>query len=143
MDDFSGRLLLFRVADVVAAVEASTVREILPVQVATRIPGAPAAVQGLINVRGELVTLVRGRPLLGRSGEDAGGSVVLMRWEGKAVALVVDEVVDLVPAGSLTVTPRDDLPGVDPVLVRGVALAGEQSILVLDLDALFRPLLAA
>jgi purine-binding chemotaxis protein CheW len=144
MADFSTRLLLFRVADIVAAVEAATVREILSPQAATRIPGAPAAVQGLINVRGELVTLVRGRELLGREGDDGdAGTVILLRWEDRGVAVVVDEVVDLVPAGTLAITPRDELPGVDPALVRAVALHDEHSILLLDLDALFRPLLAA
>lgn len=144
MDDFSARLLVFRVADLVAAVEATTVREILASQAATRIPGAPAAVQGLINVRGELVTLVRGRTLLGR--EDAGGggaTLVLMQWGGVGVAVAVDEVVDLIPAGEAELTAREDLPGIDPTLVRAVGLHAGRSFLVLDLDALFRPLLAA
>jgi len=144
MDDFSARLLVFRVADLVAAVEATTVREILPAQAATRIPGAPAAVQGLINVRGELVTLVRGRALLGReaaAGESA--TLVLMRWGNAGIAVAVDEVLDLIPAGEAELTTREDLPGVDPTLVRAVGVHAGRSFLVLDLDALFRPLLAA
>jgi purine-binding chemotaxis protein CheW len=144
MDAFSARLLVFRVADLMAAVEATTVREILGFQAATRIPGAPAAVQGLINVRGELVTLVRGRTLLGR---DAGAGespiLVLMRWGDVGVAVAVDEVVDLIPAGDAELTPREDLPGIDPTLVRAVGIHAGRSFLVLDLDALFRPLLAA
>jgi purine-binding chemotaxis protein CheW len=143
MDDFSARLLVFRVADVLAAVEAETVREIIPSQAATRIPGAPAAVQGLINVRGELVTLVRGHVLLGRGDAAEGETVVLMRWGGAGVAVTVDEVVDLIPASEAEFTMRDDLPGVDRTLVRAVGLHVGRSFLVLDIDALFRPLLAA
>jgi purine-binding chemotaxis protein CheW len=144
MRDFSARLLVFRVADLVAAVEATTVREILASQAATRIPGAPAAVQGLINVRGELVTLLRGRTLLGRpdAGDEA-ANLVFLRWGAVGVAVAVDEVVDLIPAGEAELTPREDLPGVDPTLVRAVGMYGGRSFLVLDLDALFRPLLAA
>jgi len=144
MDDFSARLLVFRVADLMAAVEATTVREILASQAATRIPGAPAAVQGLINVRGELVTLLRGRALLGREEADGeGGTLVLMRWRNAGVAIAVDEVVDLIPAGDAELTTREDLPGIDPTLVRAVGVHAGRSFLVLDLDALFRPLLAA
>jgi purine-binding chemotaxis protein CheW len=144
MDDFSARLLVVRVADLVAAVEATAVREILGSQAATRIPGAPPAVQGLINVRGELVTLVRGRVLLGRDeAAGAGETLVLMRWGTVGVAVAVDEVVDLIPAGEAELTPREDLPGVDPTLVRAVGMHAGRSFLVLDLDALFRPLLAA
>jgi len=143
MDHFSARLLVFRVADLVAAVEATTVREILASQAATRIPGAPAAVEGLINVRGELVTLLRGRVLLGRDAAAGdGATLVLMRWGTVGVAVAVDEVVDLIPAGEAELTTRDDLPGIDPTLVRAVGVYAGRSFLVLDLDALFRPLLA-
>jgi len=144
MHDFSARLLVFRVANIVAAVEATTVREILASQAATRIPGAPAAVEGLINVRGELVTLVRGHALLGLAEvPGANPTLVLMRWGAVGVAVAVDEVVDLIPAGEAELTSREELPGIDPALVRAVGLHAGRSFLVLDLDALFRPLLAA
>jgi len=144
MADFSARLLLFRVADVVAAVEATAVREILSIQTATRIPGAPPAVQGLINVRGDLVTVLRGAQLLGREGSDgAGTALVLLRWGGTSVGVVVDAVVDLVAVADVQVTAREDLPGIDPAIVRAVGIQGGRSFLMLDLDALFRPLLVA
>ena len=143
MDNFSARLLVFRVADAMAAVEATTVREILSSQAATRIPGAPPAVQGLINVRGELVTLIRGHVLLGRSNAADGETVVLMQWGAVGVAVTVDEVVDLIATSEAELTLRDDLPGIDPTLVRAVGTHGGRSFLVLDIDALFRPLLAA
>src|SRR5438132_12796248 len=54
------RLLLFRVGTLVCAAEAERVREILPWLAPTRIPGAPPAVAGLVNVRGTLVTGVEG-----------------------------------------------------------------------------------
>jgi chemotaxis signal transduction protein len=100
-------------------------------------------VEGLINVRGELVTLLRGRTLLGRDeGAGDGRTLVLMRWGAVGVAIAVDEVVDLIPAGDAELTTRDDLPGIDPTLVRAVGVHAGRSFLVLDLDALFRPLLA-
>jgi purine-binding chemotaxis protein CheW len=143
MDDFSARLLLFRVGDLVAAVEATVVREILPAQAATRIPGAPPAVQGLINVRGELVTLVHGAVLLGRSLVGMADTLMLLRWGETGVAVAVDEVVDLVSTAEADLTSRDDLIGIDPALVRAVGRHAGRSFIVLDLDALFRPLLAA
>jgi hypothetical protein len=67
------RLLVFRVGPLLCATEAERVREILPRLVATRIPGAPAVVAGLVNVRGTLVTVVDGRRAL-RQPEGGGGS---------------------------------------------------------------------
>jgi purine-binding chemotaxis protein CheW len=143
MRDFSGRLVLFRVGDLVCAAVATTVREILPPQRATRIPGAPSAVQGLINVRGELVTLIDGARLLGRDAVNGDGSVVLVGWGDQTVALAVDEVLDLVSVAAGELAPRDELPGLDPAVVRAVGRHGDRSFIVLDLDALFGPLMAA
>src|SRR5256712_8702601 len=50
------RLLIFRVGNLVCAAEADAVREILPRLGTTRIPGAPAVVAGVVNLRGALVT---------------------------------------------------------------------------------------
>src|SRR2546428_9200899 len=54
------RLLIFRVGQLLCATEAERVREILPRLGATRIPGAPSVVAGLVNVRGTLVTVGEG-----------------------------------------------------------------------------------
>src|SRR3989442_10230054 len=54
------RLLVFRVGTLTCATEAEAVREILPRLETTRIPGAPPAVAGLVNVRGTLITVVEG-----------------------------------------------------------------------------------
>lgn len=67
MADLDGlRLVVFRVSDLVCAADVRAVREILPPRRATRLPGAPLVIAGLINVRGELVPLVHGARLLGR-----------------------------------------------------------------------------
>lgn len=141
MDDFSGRLLLFRIGDLACAVAAATVREILPLQRATRIPGAPGPVAGLINVRGELVTLVDGARLLGRDAGAGGGSLVLLQWGAAAVALAVDEVLDLVHPSSAELSARDELIGLDPTVVQAVGRHADRSFVVLALDALLGPLL--
>jgi purine-binding chemotaxis protein CheW len=143
MGDFSGRLVLFRVGDLVCAAQATAVREILPRQRPTRIPGAPSAVQGLINVRGELVTLVDGGRLLGRDATGRTGVVVLLRWGDLGVAVTVDEVLDLVSVAAGALAPREELAGIDPAVVRAVGRHGDRSFIVLDLDALFGPLMAA
>ena len=66
------RTLLFRVAGRVYGCDIDVVREIIPFRRATRLPGAPSYVQGLINLRGTIVTVLDlgrridpARPLLG------------------------------------------------------------------------------
>ncbi len=44
--------VVFRIGEIICAAPAGIVREILPRLPATRIPGVPDAVEGLVNVRG-------------------------------------------------------------------------------------------
>jgi purine-binding chemotaxis protein CheW len=90
------RTLLFRVAGRVYGCDIDVVREIIPFRRATRLPGAPSHVQGLINLRGTIVTVLDlgrridpTRPLL----ED--GSIILVEHGPRLVGVAVDEVMDV------------------------------------------------
>ena len=142
MDDLAGlRLLVFRVADLACAVEVTAVREIGAVPHATRIPGAAEAVDGLINVRGDLVPLVDGPRLLGRPGRPTEPAMVLLAYEERVLGLIVDEVLDLFAVPAEALADREALPGLDPRLVRAVGRRGSRTFVVLDLDALLGPIL--
>jgi len=135
------RLVVFQVADLCCALPVDTVREIIPAQAATRIPGAPDAIEGLINVRGSLLTVARGTTLLHRPAS-AGGehSVLVLALEGRAVGLEVDDVLDMVDLATADLAPSDQLPGVDPALASGVGRYGNRVFIVLDPGALVAPL---
>jgi purine-binding chemotaxis protein CheW len=142
------RLLLFRVGTLVCAADLGVVREILPRLETTRIPGAMPFVAGLVNVRGQLVTVVEGWRALGQSepaaapaDAAAGGTTILVTAGERVVGLTVDEVVDLLAVAPASLEPREALTGVDPVLVRAVGRRGDQAFGVLDTDALLAPVL--
>jgi purine-binding chemotaxis protein CheW len=142
MADFrGGRLLIFRVGDLTCAVEAPAVREILPVPDATRIPGASDAVIGLVNIRGQLITMVDGRAALRREGAKPHESIILLDVGKTTVGLAVDEVLDLFVVPEDALAPRDDLPGIESEFVRAVGRQGDQSFVLLDTDALFSPIM--
>lgn len=137
------KLLLFRSGGQVFAVDAGAVVEILPPTRATRIPGAPAAVRGLINVRGRLVTVVDAALAIGvgAAGESASGSLVLVEHRSRPVGLAVDEVLDLVTESDANLDDRATLPGVRPDLVRAVGASGGRTFVQLATDVLLEPLL--
>lgn len=142
------RLLLFRVGDLVCAAEAERVREILPWLAPTRIPGAPAVVAGLVNVRGTLVTVVHGWRALRQPkppGDGGPGTTVLLEVgaERKLLGFTVDEVVDLLSVGGEALERRQALAGMDPTLVRAVGRRAGQLFVVLDTDALLTPILSS
>ncbi|MEO7041880.1 MAG: chemotaxis protein CheW [Gemmatimonadaceae bacterium] len=96
--DFPGdyRSLVFRVAGRAYACDVSTVREVVPLERLTRLPGAPATVLGLINVRGTIVTVVNAAAVLHPSGAARPLSMVLIVDAGvRGVGLAVERVADV------------------------------------------------
>jgi len=147
------RLLVFRVGTLACAAAAETVREILPRLEATRIPGAPEVVAGVVNVRGSLVTVVEGWRALGQpppagdssDGDAPAGTTVVLEFAGgrKVAGFTVDEVIDLLSVGGETLERRQALPGIDPTLVQAVGRRDGQLFVVLDTDALLTPIFAS
>jgi len=137
--------VIFRIGEIICAAPAGIVREILPRLPATRIPGVPAAVEGLVNVRGSLLTVLDGHLLLEQPRREADeGAIVVLEVKGRSYGFLgVGQVIDFleVPAGS--VVERRDLPGVDPRLVKAVGLHAAQHFILLDVDALFAPIIGA
>ena len=72
------------------------VREIIPYRRATRLPGAPKYVQGLINLRGTIVTVLDlGVRLDASRAPVRDGSIILATHGARVVGVAVDEVMDV------------------------------------------------
>ncbi|MGA2384255.1 MAG: chemotaxis protein CheW [Gemmatimonadales bacterium] len=147
------KLLLFRTGGRVFAVDARAVREILPAMPPTRIPGSPAAVRGLVNVRGTLVTVVDARVALGAEAAGSGASdegmnggagrtLVLVERSSCPIGLIVDDVLDLVTVDDDALTAGEAIPGVRPGVVTATGTAGGERFAQLATDVLLEPLLA-
>jgi purine-binding chemotaxis protein CheW len=104
----------------------------------TRVPGAPAYVRGLINMRGTIVTVldlaVRLDPT---SLPPADGSILLLRYRDRLVGVVVEEVLDL---RALEIDAGDAAQRC-ATIVRGMATLDDAPVVVLDLDALIKQVL--
>lgn len=134
------KLVIFRLGTLICAAPATSVREVIATSAPTRIPGADAAVAGLMNVRGSLMTAVDGRILLGFPAGVADAVLVLQQGE-RVVGLLVDEVLDLAEVSEASLSQGDALPGVDPELVQAVGRQGDRVFALLDPAALMAPVL--
>jgi purine-binding chemotaxis protein CheW len=134
--------VIFRIGALICAAPAGIVREILPRLPATRIPGVAQAVEGLVNVRGTLLTVLDGHVLLQQPREAADeGAIVVVEVGGRRYGLGVGQVVDFLEVPERSVAPRTDLPGIDPRLVLAVGIRDGQHFILLDIDALFAPII--
>ena len=128
----------FDVGELLIGIEVERVREILADQQVTPVPLASTSVLGLLNLRGELMTVIDARRRLGLS-ERVGGEPtahVIVLTGGEALSLVVDaenEVVDVDPAAGQDV-PETVRAEVRALLSEIYELADGTLLLALDPD---------
>ena len=134
--------VIFRIGEVVCAAPAGIVREILPRLPATRIPGVSDAVEGLVNVRGSLLTVLDGHLLLQQERRPSDeGAIVVLEVKGRSYGLGVGQVLDFLEVPAQSVVERGELPGVDPRLVKAVGFDADRHFILLDVEAVFAPIL--
>jgi purine-binding chemotaxis protein CheW len=135
------RLLLFAVAGRVYGCDIASVREIVPIRHATRLPGAPSYVRGLINLRGAIVTVIDLAARLAGSAALPEGSVVLAEYGTKQVGLAVDEVrdVQMLSPDRFEAATGDVARG---GIVRGLGHLDDGVVLVLDVPSVVRQVMA-
>jgi purine-binding chemotaxis protein CheW len=118
-------------------IEVLEVQEVLRYLDMTRIPRSPDVIQGLINLRGQIVTAVDMRARLGlprrTDGEPPMNMVV--RSDDGAVSLLVDEIGDVVEVTADTYEPTpDNLPREQRELIQGVYKLEGRLLLVLHTE---------
>ncbi len=134
-------MLLFRVGDRQYACALTSVREIVPLATVARLPGAPAHVLGVMNVRGAMVTTVDlGLRLAAHAADRAEGAVLLLEAQGKVLGALVDAVQDVLTLeqGAEEAPPSTAGGDAAAALVRGLVQTSGGVAAILDPGALVR-----
>ena len=121
----TARTLLFRVAGKVYGCDIDAVREIIPYRRATRLPGAPPFVQGLINLRGTRLDPER-EPV-------RDGSIILATHGTRVVGVAVDEVMDVQGISEEHVEAHG---GARDALIRGLGHLESDVVVLIDIHTL-------
>ena len=114
------------------------VQEVLRYQEMTQVPLAPGVIEGLINLRGQIVTAVdmrRRLKLKPRAEGQTPMNTVVRTKEGAAVSLLVDEIGDVMEVDSEAFERAPD--NVDPAardLLEGVYKLKDRLLLILDTE---------
>ncbi|MBL8229975.1 MAG: chemotaxis protein CheW [Bryobacterales bacterium] len=127
----------FFVGDLFFGVEVLQVQEVLRYQEMTRVPLAPDLVEGLINLRGQIVTAIDMRKRLRLAPRAAGQNPmnVVIRSEDGAVSLLVDEIGDVLEVRpDVHEHPPENTPRELREMIAGVYKLDGRLLLALDTE---------
>lgn len=139
VDEPSIKLVVFTLGDDWFGCRGELVREILEGAEVYFVPGCPAALEGVINVRGEIASVIGLAAVLGLGGS-AGASMILMIRSGESSSGVrVGRVVDVVDVPESAIqAPSTSLPDPLRACVTGMWSYRERPVVVLGLDTVLR-----
>ncbi len=116
-----------------------SVQEVLRITDIAPVPGAPHYVLGIINLRGNVVTVIDTRTRFGlieKESDDA-TRIVIIESEGQVIGILVDSVAEVV---DLQKSDIETTPNVgndeSSKYIQGVSSQGEQLLILVDVDKL-------
>jgi purine-binding chemotaxis protein CheW len=133
------QLVTFHVGKEEFGVDILDVREINRLMDITRVPHAPEFVEGVINLRGQVIPVV---DLRRRFGLDAGerdknNRIVVLELGGKVVGFLVDSVSEVLRVSTALVEPPPSIAGgIDSDYIRAVVKLEDRLLVLLDLHRL-------
>lgn len=129
------RLATFTVGDLFFGIDVTRVQEVLRFQRMTAVPQAPDVIEGLINLRGQIVTAIdmRCRLNLPPRPADQEPMNVVVRTSDGPVSFLVDEIGDVMEMDNVTFDyPPDNLDATARQIIRGVYKLSDRLLLVID-----------
>jgi purine-binding chemotaxis protein CheW len=149
MSETSDHYILFSVVGTTYALPSQQVAHVEMVEQITRVPNAPAFVDGVVFSRGQVVPAVNMRVRFGfeRAERDLRTRLLVVQANGRSVGLLVDACREFLTIPSAGIQPAgDSLTGMSTRYITGIATLDDRLIVILNLGALLdsaEPILAA
>lgn len=127
----------FYVGDLLLGVDIRQVQEINRQLEVTPVPGAPPFVRGVINLRGEVATVINLRTVLGLPRVEVTRETrnLIVHSQGEAIGLLVDKISDILTVrGDEISSPPSNLSGVDGRFFTGVYATETELVVLLDIE---------
>lgn len=144
VDEPMVKLVIFNLAEQYFAFPGESIKEVLPgTEAVFFVPGMPASVEGVINVRGDIESVIQLHTLLQLSnGLEKNTShltsILLARSKQMHSGLRVDRLLDVVDVVQSQVqSPPDALPDYLKPYVTGLLQFNGLAVTVLDIDTIF------
>ena len=138
-DDQVLQWVTFRLENETYGINVMQVQEVLRYTEIAPVPGAPAYVLGIINLRGNVVTVIDTRSRFGLPPADVteNSRIVIIEAEKQVIGILVDSVAEVVYLRSSEI---DSAPHVgteeSAKFIQGVCNRGEELLILVDLNKL-------
>lgn len=134
------QLVIFEVADEQYGVEISAVCEIISMRNITGVPKTPDFVEGVINLRSQVIPVVDLRRRLGmpRGERSRASRIMVVKIGQQTNGMIVDSVSEVLRIPSTVVEPPSSLvAGADSQFLRGIAKLQDRLIILLSMEEIF------
>lgn len=132
-------LLTFKLDSQLYAIEITSVLEIKRQQDIARLPHAPEAMAGVINLRGNILPILHLRSQIGLplTEETASQMLIVVREEDQSAGLLVDDVCDILTiSNSAFQESPETFDDTGPAFLKSIALVDDKMIGVLDMSCI-------
>ena len=138
------QLVVFRLRNEEFGVEIGSVLEISRVLEITRIPQAPSFIEGVIDLRGQVIAVVdlaRQFGLPAQKQQSLTARIVVVEVAGQTVGLLVDQVPGVLKIEQENIEPTPELiqTEIKRDYIKGVGKLGERLIILLELNNVLAP----
>ena len=136
-DDPIMQWVTFRLGDEKYGINVMQVQEVLRITEIAPVPGAPAYVLGIINLRGNVVTVIDTRNRFGLMSKETDDSsrVVIIETENHIIGILVDSVAEVV---ELRASEMENAPNVgneeSSKYIQGVTSTENELLILVDLN---------
>lgn len=133
------QLVTFRLKDETYGINVMQVQEVLRVAEIAPVPGAPHYVLGIINLRGNVVTVIDTRTRFGlpQAEIDDLSRIIVIESEAQVVGILVDSVAEVVDLNSSEIDSAPNVGNEDSSrYIQGVASRDNNLLIVVDLNKL-------
>ncbi len=144
--DSQFQLVTFQLSEELYGVDIMDVKEIVKIQNIRPIPNAPYYVEGIFNLRSEIIPIIslhkrfRLSAIQKTEEEDFEGGFIILNIEGNKIGIIIDRVARVVMVNSDEVKPPPQmLSGIGTEYIHGVIRQENGYLILLDIRRLFNP----
>ncbi len=138
------QLVTFQLSEELYGIDIMDVKEIVRIQEIRAIPNAPVYVEGLYNLRGEIIPIINlhkrfhlKRPALGEDAELLSGFIII-EVAGMKLGVIIDKIERVTPIEANEIQPPPQiLSGIGTEYIQGVVNQKSGYLIILDIRRLF------